>query len=127
MKLNLGCGERPVEGWVNIDRFPGKGVDRVVDVTKVPWAWAETASVDEVRASFLFEHLYNWEEVLMEVARVLKPGGTLNVSVPAGLRAMGVPYEVRMFTKRSFDLFCTNVRRPTCVPFIYRQPQAYIP
>ncbi len=122
MKLNLGCGDHPLEGWLNVDRFPGNGVDVVEDLTHVPWNWIGTSTADKVRASFLFEHLHNWEDVLMEVARVLRPAGILDVSVPAGLRAMGVPYEVRMFTERSFDLFCTNVRRPTCVPFIYRQP-----
>ena len=33
-KINLGCGRDIREGFVNVDKFPGEGVDRIIDVER---------------------------------------------------------------------------------------------
>lgn len=59
LRLNLGCGNRlrnPANGWLNCDKRAGVGIDRVVDLFKVPWPF-EDNSVDEVYMSHLVEHI----------------------------------------------------------------------
>lgn len=107
VRLNLGCGRRPLPGYVNVDLRPSEGVDVVLDVAQTPWPW-ETASAVEVRAHALFEHLSGWERVLLECARVLRPGGALDVLVPYGWRGIAQPYHVRAFVETTFDYFIDN-------------------
>ena len=95
MRINVGCGGRPLPGYINIDqdslevlreRYPGqKFPDDLVlvdhNIFSLPY---ETNSVDEVLADALLEHLSFKEEApfLYEMHRVLKPGGAFIVSVP---------------------------------------------
>ena len=37
MRLNLGCGNKPIEGYINIDSIKGKYVDKVLDLNKTKW------------------------------------------------------------------------------------------
>ncbi len=116
LRLNLGCGKATLPGWVNVDQFPGPGIDMTLDLGVRPWPWA-TDSVDEIRAHALLEHLLNWEQTLLEMARVLRRNtGTVSIIVPYKLVALDRPYHVRMFSPETFDLFCDNVRAKTAVP-----------
>lgn len=76
IKLNLGSGAKPLEGWVNIDIQDGRSA--------YPLSEYADESVDEVRASHLLEHFGHREaaKVLAEWVRVLKPGGKLWIAVP---------------------------------------------
>ena len=76
MRLNLGCGDHPIEGWENWDRKNGHEV--------FPLEGVADGSVDEIRASHVLEHFSHARvpEVLREWARVLRPGGRLRVAVP---------------------------------------------
>lgn len=82
MKVNLGCGPRPIEGFVNVDLLELPGVDVHADVRgPLPF---EDGSVDLLYASHVLEHLATAEvpETLREWRRVLRPGGSLLVAVP---------------------------------------------
>ncbi|MEZ6015971.1 MAG: methyltransferase domain-containing protein [Planctomycetota bacterium] len=88
--LNLGCGERFLPGWVNADYFKPqqwlrgrRKPDWIVDVTApLP---APSGTFDGVLLEHVNEHLtYSANlRLLREVARILRPGGTLRVVVPA--------------------------------------------
>lgn len=56
LKLDLGCGQRPHEGFQGVDIAPGEGVDFVVDLFQYPWPF-EDRSVREVVCSHLIEHV----------------------------------------------------------------------
>ncbi len=79
MKLNLGCGNFPREGWVNIDRSEGTTAspcrpDVIADIRSLPF---EDASADAVYCGHVLEHL-SIDDVtvaLQEVCRVLKDDG----------------------------------------------------
>lgn len=75
VRLNLGAGERPVKGFVSVDRKGGQEV--------YPLDYAE-GSVDEIRASHVLEHFPYGKvpEVLKHWVSRLKPGGLLRVAVP---------------------------------------------
>jgi hypothetical protein len=93
VRLNLGCGGRPLPGYINVDmdsleqiraRYPHQSYadDLVVvnyDIFNLPFA---DDSVDEVRADGLIEHLPFVDEprFFAEAVRVLKPGGVLSVT-----------------------------------------------
>jgi SAM-dependent methyltransferase len=82
LRLNIGCGANPLTGWINIDRVArAPGVVTDVDPTALPYP---DASVDEALAEHVFEHFSFAEEaaVWREMARVLRPGGTLAIEVP---------------------------------------------
>ena len=80
MRLNLGCCELAVAGFIGVDIAPGPMVDQVADL-RFDWPWADN-SVDEIRAHDVFEHLPDKIHTLNEAYRVLKPGGKLDMIVP---------------------------------------------
>ena len=82
IRLHLG-GHDVKEGWTLLNAQPRPGVDVVGLVTDL--SMFADGSVTEVYASHVYEHLGMRQELstaLNEVARVLKPGGTLSIAVP---------------------------------------------
>jgi len=93
VKLNLGCGGRPLPGYINVDeddldklraRYPTQEFPEGIevydyDIFNLPFP---DSSVAEVRADSLLEHLSFIEEskFFNEVKRVLKPGGIFQFS-----------------------------------------------
>jgi Methyltransferase domain len=79
LKIDLGCGPNPREGFVGVDMFKMKGVDIVCDLAKDKWPFKDN-SVDEAHASHFIEHLTNlngkWERThfFNELHRVLVKG-----------------------------------------------------
>ncbi len=101
MKLNLGCCDRTLPGFVNVDCIPGPGVE-VVDLSK-PWPWADD-SCDLVRAWDIIEHLPDKIQTMNETWRVLRPGGRAEIAVPTtdGPGAFQDPTHVSFWNRRSF-------------------------
>lgn len=94
LRLNLACGKdiRPrAEGWTNMDVVALPGVDVVQSATNLPWPFPDDR-FGHVLVSHYLEHvphdLHNGRhtdgflQVLEEIHRVLRPGGTLEVFVP---------------------------------------------
>jgi hypothetical protein len=55
MRLNLGCANRRIDGFIGVDIATGPEVDKVVDL-EGPWPWPDS-SVLEVRAHDVAEHI----------------------------------------------------------------------
>lgn len=90
VRLNLGCGDMPLPGYVNVDvavERAGKQPDVCADVRDLSVFPSNHA--DEVMAIHVIEHFYRWEVVaiLKEWVRVLKPGGKLVLECPNLLSA----------------------------------------
>jgi predicted SAM-dependent methyltransferase len=81
MILNLGAGEKLVEGAVNVDITPGEGIDQIVDLTQFPYPW-EDNSIDGIHLSHILEHFPDQVPVIKECYRILKKGGFFRVVVP---------------------------------------------
>jgi SAM-dependent methyltransferase len=93
IKLNIGCGGRPLRDYINVDmdnlealriRYPTQNFDEDLrveqyDIFNLPF---EEGTVDYVRAEGLIEHLPFIDEprFFYEVARDLKTNGVLYVS-----------------------------------------------
>ena len=102
MKLNLGCCDAAIPGFVNVDIVAGPGVDQVADLS-MPWPWADN-SVEYVRAWDIIEHLPDKIRTMNEMYRVLAPGGRAEIAVPTtdGTGAFQDPTHVSFWNRRSF-------------------------
>ena len=89
-KLNLGCGDKILPGYINDDVAAsrrGLKPDVLCDLHKLtPF---ENGSVDEILSVHVVEHFWRWEVVaiLAEWVRVLNPGGTMILECPNLLSA----------------------------------------
>jgi hypothetical protein len=95
LKLDIGCGPNPKEGFEGVDQYSFDGkVKHVLDVRSIPWAFADS-SVGEIHCSHFLEHLTGVERCafMNECARVIAPQGKMTVIVPhwASNRAYGDP------------------------------------
>ena len=82
MKINLGSGGEPREGYVNVDCNPrATKVDIVWNLDNYPWPFGDN-SVDEVFMDQCLEHLGDHNRAMEEIYRVLKKGGVAKISVP---------------------------------------------
>ncbi len=110
MKLNLGCGQNKLPGYVNVDRYETFAPDRVCDLEAFPWPFAD-GSADEIVMNHVLEHLGAQTEtflgVMKELYRVLKPGGRLDIAVPhpRSDAYLGDPTHVRPITPTVLSLF----------------------
>lgn len=90
IKLNLGCGRKILDGYINVD------IVRSPRATRDPEIFCDLRKLslpdnyaDEAMAIHVIEHFYVWEvvDVLIEWRRVLKPGGLLILECPDVLKA----------------------------------------
>lgn len=85
MRLNLGCGDKILEGYVNVDVAPsraGRRPDVLCDLHSLtPF---EDRTADEILSVHVVEHFWRWEVVgvLREWVRVLKPGAKMMLECP---------------------------------------------
>ena len=104
LKLNLGCGRQPLPGYVNLDKFPGDGVDIVCDLEGGVLPFNDD-SVDYINSDSVFEHIFHWERLMPEMLRILKPDGIVRINVPYKTVAL-TPFHVRYFQPDTMDIFC---------------------
>ena len=81
IKLNLGCEDKFLSGFTNVDIFPHKGIDKICDLNKYPLPW-KTSSVDFILCSHLLEHLDDQIKFLLELHRICKPNAKIDLRVP---------------------------------------------
>ncbi len=82
-KLHLGCGDKILPGFLNVDMRELPGVDIAnFDVTDL--SRFENGSFDLIYACHVLEHLPRQRTfpTILEWNRVLRPGGVLRVAVP---------------------------------------------
>jgi len=84
--LDVGCGSKPYRKYFDASEYIGleiegrnKLADRHYDGKEFPFKDGE---FDSVLTSQVLEHVFNPEEFLLEVNRVLKDGGVLLLTVP---------------------------------------------
>ncbi len=105
-KLNFGCGDEILKGFVNVDNVPLKGVDVVHDFNKFPYPFKNN-EFDFIFTSHVLEHLDDLQKVLIELKRISKPGARISIRVPHF--SCGVSYRdpthKRLFSYFTWDYF----------------------
>ena len=84
LRLNLGCGNIVLDGYLNVDRRALPGVDIVAEVDDLPFGPGE---VDEIFSAHLLEHFPKEQlrrEILPYFYNLLKVGGKFQAIVPDG-------------------------------------------
>jgi SAM-dependent methyltransferase len=106
--LDFGCGQKPYEeifekAWryIGVD-IVYSGHDHSQSKVDVYWDGYtlpfEDESFDNIVAFEVFEHIFNIDEVLNELHRVLRPGGHLLVSTPFMYREHEGPFDSVRYT-----------------------------
>jgi len=82
-KINLGCGYRKKEGYLNIDINPACNPDLVADALDLP---LENKSTNEVFSKHFLEHftISEADQLFKEINRVMVPYGRLEFIVDIG-------------------------------------------
>lgn len=108
-KLNMGCGSRVREGFVNADIVRLPGVDVVCNFARFPWPFRDN-TFGEVLALDVLEHLPDTLRTMEELYRVTRGGATITIKVPhyKHSNAYKDPTHVRFFMEESFDYFGKN-------------------
>lgn len=117
--LNLGSGARRIAPTViNVDITCYEAVDVVADITKLPY---ENDSVDRIVCDQVLEHVHSPSAVVVEMKRVLKPGGYAYISTPFMYPFHASPSDYQRFTHvglrellKDFEVVELGVR---CGPF----------
>ena len=106
--LNLGAGNRIVEGAINHDRRKHRPeIDVAWDLNRLPWPWKD-GDFQHVRAMSVLEHLdVDLLTSLNECWRILAPGGTLHIRLPYWRHetCWRDPTHRRGYTMETFDIF----------------------
>jgi SAM-dependent methyltransferase len=109
--LDFGCGRKPYENLFNVDEYIGidmeqtghehvnSKVDVFYDGKTIPFP---DETFDAVFCSEVFEHVFNLEEILDEIIRVLKKDGQMLITVPFCWPEHEVPFDFGRYS--SFGL-----------------------
>ena len=104
--LDFGCGNKPYESLFNVTEYVGldivesgypdeKSAEVFYDGKKIPF---NDNTFDSVLASEVFEHIFNPDEALLELNRVLKKGGNILITVPFVWFEHEIPYDFARYT-----------------------------
>ena len=106
--LDFGCGSKPylkyfghAAEYIGLDiensghPHLNENIDVFYDGTKIPFA---DNTFDSVFSSEVFEHVFNIDEVLPEIYRVLKPNGNLLFTCPFSWPEHEVPYDFARYS-----------------------------
>lgn len=117
MKLHLGCGDKKLDGYVNVD-VVGKP-DKVWDLSVYPWPF-EDNSADEIFSEHFLEHVSDYDQTILEMYRILKSNGILHFRVPH-FRSACTPWHLH---KWDFSVF-TCKRLGEAVPYLWGGRQLF--
>jgi len=112
VKLNLGCGYRKIEGYINIDIRPEVGPDMVLDISEgLPY----DNEIDEIRAVDFLEHVPIGRTIstIESIWKALKHHGKFYSVTPStdGRGAFQDPTHVSFWNKNSFWYYMDDEHR----------------
>lgn len=84
-KLNLGCGSKIKDGYINLDKYNTFNPDIVHDLEKFPYPFEDNC-VDQILLSHVLEHLGSnssvFNNIMKELYRICKDGSEIEILVP---------------------------------------------
>jgi len=118
--LDLGCGKKKRPGSIGVDFSDRHHADVIHDLNVFPYPF-ESDSIDQVYLDNILEHLDNPMQVMEEVHRICRTGGSVKVIVPyfRSVWAFIDPTHKHFFTVDSFAYF--DPRHIICKRYEYTQ------
>lgn len=78
--INLGCGERKLKGFLNVDIIGDPDLRH--DLNEFPYPFSD-GSIKHIRMDYVLEHLKPYPDVILkELHRILRDGGDIYIRVP---------------------------------------------
>jgi len=111
-KLNLGCGSKIIDGYLNVDR--SAPADLVHDLESFPWPWPDN-SIEEIRLVHVLEHLgkdtATFKNLVQEIYRVACNNAKIQIIVPHPRHDsyLADPTHVRPITEETIRLLSRRV------------------
>jgi len=105
LKLNIGCGSKLLNGYLNIDKYPASELVLKGDLTTgIP---LESACADEILLDNVIEHVTSVVDSMREAHRLLKTGGVLRILTPhySSQASWRDPTHLHHLSYFSFDYF----------------------
>lgn len=111
--MDFGCGTKPYRKLFNTSEYIGVEIDTgarekgitYYDGSTIPF---EDETFDSILSSEVFEHVVNIEDILKELHRVLKPQGTMLVTVPFAYPRHCWPYDYKRYTSEGLKELLEN-------------------
>jgi len=117
MKIHLGCGQKILEGYVNVDKI-NYGQEKVMDAMEYLQETAMTPGIaDEIKAEHFLEH-FSQEDVIriLNFAHlILKENGEFKIVVPSIKR--GEAYYIVHKTLFTLETFTMLSSKEYCDPY----------
>ncbi len=106
MKLNLGCGNKQIDGFVGVDRIKTKTTDVIHNLNIFPYPFPENCATEIILDNVL-EHLDDVIAVMEELYRLAAPNAVIIIKVPyfKSNSAFTDPTHKHFFTETSFKYF----------------------
>jgi hypothetical protein len=127
LRLNLGCGQKRLDGYINVDRFGEPDLRH--DLESVPWPWPDDA-VSEIIMEHVLEHLGRdptvYLDIWKEMYRVCRDGATILIVVPHHRHEYFYddPTHVRAVTANGMHLFSQRLNRQAAAQGLSNTPLA---
>lgn len=105
--MDFGCGSKPYQSLFNVQEYVGvdyygeghshenEQIDVFYDGVKLPFP---DNFFDSAFSSEVFEHIFNLEEILPEIYRVLKPGAKMVVTCPFAIAEHEQPVDFARYS-----------------------------
>jgi hypothetical protein len=116
MRLNLGCGDKKIPGWHNVDMVAMCNPDEVVNLERLPWPWPSD-SADEILFSHVLEHIGQSPDIYLgiikEIYRVCRNDAKITIVVPHPRHDhfLHDPTHVRVVTPEGLNMFSQAANR----------------
>jgi len=116
MKLNLGCGNKLLKGYINLDKFNYYKCDIIHDLEKFPYPF-KNDSVNEILLSHVLEHIGQQPDtfinIIKELYRICSNNALIIISVPHPRHEnfLSDPTHVRPITVLGLSLFDQKLNR----------------
>ena len=109
VKINLGCGDKYLQGYINCDVLTLVKADKYFDLNKFPYPFNKE-SIDEILLDNVLEHLDDIPAVMRELHRIARSKCIIRIYVPYGKSDWAIqdPTHKHYFTERSMKYFCRN-------------------
>jgi SAM-dependent methyltransferase len=97
--LDFGCGSKPYESlFVNAKSYVGVDIEVFGHSHEGKYLPFDDGKFDGIVAFEVFEHVFNIDEVIPEIRRVMKPGGLFLCSTPFAWDEHEEPYDFARYT-----------------------------